>query len=150
MTASTPTWSSSEQSQELLDEFLIDAKLQGLSEGTLDTYGSQLQYFIDWTDTDLENVGKEELKRFLAHLKEDRTAIDGSTGLSISTQNSYFSALNSLFKFLTYEDHVDENPVPSFRERYLDSQPTNSGSERQLISIEEMSMLVHSTLDPRN
>lgn len=150
MTASTGTGDTLKSDEDLLEEYLVDARLQGLSEGTLETYESQIRYYIDWLDTDVRSVGRSELKGFLANLKEERTAMDGSPGLSKSTLNSYFSALNSFYKFLQYERYVRENPIPPFRDRYIESRSTNPGSERQLISIEEMSMLVHSTLDARN
>lgn len=135
---------------DLLEEYLVDAKLRGLTDRTIETYQSQLEYFVDWLDVDFVEVRRGELKRFLSHLKHERVAIDGSTGLTPSTLKSYFSAMNSLYKFLVYEGYTNENPVPTFRERYLNSDRPSLSSERQLISIEEMGMLVHSTLDVRN
>lgn len=139
-----------ERNAELLEEYLIDAKLRGLTDRTIETYQSQLEYFVDWLDVDFVEVRRGELKRFLSHLKHERVAKDGSTGLTPSTLKSYFSAMNSLYKFLVYESYTNENPVPTFRERYLNSDRPSLSSERQLISIEEMGMLVHSTLDVRN
>lgn len=146
----TGTTSSPKTDEDLLKEFLADAKLQGLTEGTITTYRSQLQYVVDWLDTDLTALERGDLKDLLTHLKHDREALDGTTGLKPSTLKSYFSALNSFYKFLQYERYVQENPIPPFRERYLDSSSTNPESKRQLISVQEMSMLVHATLDSRN
>lgn len=48
------------------------------------------------------------------------------------------------------EGYVDENLIPEFRDRYLDVGRSGPGSERQLISIEEMATLVHATLNVRD
>lgn len=135
---------------ELLDEYLIDAELQGLSEKTLKTYRSNLQTFSEWLDGDLREVDRNELKGFLYYLRNERQGLHGSIGLSNSAVNTYFAALNSLFQFLTYEHYVENNPVPAFRQRYVESSRTGQGSKRQLISVEEMATLVHATLDVRD
>jgi len=61
-----------------------------------------------------------------------------------------FSTINSCYKYLEWEGYIEENPVPAFRERYMDNKRQSSTSKRQLISVEEMSSLVHSIIDPRN
>lgn len=136
--------------RDLLDAFLMDAELQGLTDRTLATYASNLQYFLDWLETDPRQISRRELTDFLYHLKNERKARDGSVGLAPSTLNSYFAAINSFFKFLNYEGAIEDNPVPAFRDRYLDISDGGSTSERQLISIEEMAMLVHATLNVRD
>lgn len=150
MSSTTAARNLTEPDETLLEEFIVDAELQGLSEGTITTYRSQLAYFLEWLDGDVKAVSRDELKHFLSHLKNGRTAMDGSIGLSASTLNSYFSALNSFYSFLRYEDIVEENPIPNFRERYLDTVQQSTSSDRQLISVEEMSMLVQATLDVRD
>lgn len=136
--------------RDLLEEYFKDAELQGLDERTIQTYRSDLQYFINWLDVDPRAAGRDELREFLYHLRNDRTARDGSTGLKPSTLNIYFAAMNSFYQFLTYESEVQENPVPEIRDRYLDIGQDDSSSSRQLLSIKEMSTLVHGTLNPRD
>ena len=150
MTSTSSSGGSSTPDGDLLDEYLIDARLQGLTDRTLATYTSNLTYFIDWLDGEIRATGRDDLKGFLSHLKHERTSRDGSTGLAPSTLNSYFSAINSFYKFLAYEGYVGENPVPAFRDRYLETDRGSSSSERQLISVEEMSTLAHSILDVRD
>lgn len=136
--------------EELIDAYLLDAEVQGHTDKTITTYRSDLEYFQDWLDGSLLSVDRHDLKGFLAHLKNDRTARDGSTGLKPSTRGTYFSAISSLFEYLEWEGYVQHNPVPAFRERYMDSQTTSGQSARQLISVAEMSSLVHAILDPRD
>jgi integrase/recombinase XerD len=136
--------------QELIDEYLLDAEVQGLTEKTQTTYRSDLEHFVNWLDCPLTAVGRQELKGFLAHLRNERTSRDGTPGLAPNTINTYFSAINSCFQYLEWEGYIGENPVPAFRDRYVDSVPETDKQDRQLISVEEMSMLVHSILDPRD
>jgi len=135
---------------ELIDEYLLDAEVQGLTDKTITTYRSDLEYFADWLDSSLLSVDHHDLKGFLAHLKTDRTARDGSPGLKPNTRSIYFSAIGSLFDYLEWDGYIQSNPVPAFRERYMDSNSSSTTSERQLITVEEMSSLVHSILNPRN
>ena len=136
--------------ENLIDEFVMDANLRGLSERTLETYRSNLGYFFEWLDGDPRTVDKQDLRKFLYHLRNEREGRGGSEELAQSTLNSYFSAMNTFYKSLQYNDRIEENLIPEFRDRYLDIDDGGSGSKRQLISVEEMSMLVHGTLDPRN
>lgn len=150
MTAQTASQSDSDEGDYHLQEYLQDAELQGLTDETLRLYKSNLQTFFKEIDCHPESVDRRNLRDFLAHLKNDRTAQDGSIGVSASTINSYFSALNSYYKFLKFEGDVTENIVPQFRDRYLESSRSSDSPERQLISVEEMSMLVHGTLNVRD
>lgn len=45
---------------------------------------------------------------------------------------------------------MDENPSPAFRERYMDNKRPSPKSKRQLITVEEMSSMVHAILNPRD
>ena len=136
--------------EDLLEAYLMDADLQGLTEQTQATYRSDLGYFLEWLDGDPLAINRRDLRDFLYHLKNEREGRGNSDGLSPSTLNTYFAAMNSFYKFLRYDGQVEENLIPEFRDRYLDIDNGGSGSERQLISVEEMSMLVHGTLNVRN
>lgn len=133
-----------------IEEYLRDAELQGLIEETLRLYNSNLQTFFDEVGRHALSIDRRDLRDFLHHPKNERTAMDGSIGVAHSTINSYFSALNSYYKFLKFEGYIEENIVPGLRDRYLDMRRGNDGGERQLISIEEMAMLVHGTLNVRD
>jgi Site-specific recombinase XerD len=62
----------------------------------------------------------------------------------------YFSALNSLYEFLSYEEDLEHNPIPAFRKRYLQDKTSSDGEERQLISVSEMAGLVLSVMKTRD
>jgi len=136
---------------DLIDEFVEDALLQGLSEGTLATYESNLRYFFEHTNLEPEEVEKSDLKSFLYHLQEEKDGRRGNeNGVADRTINAYFSALNSFYDFLVYEEIVDRNLIPSFRKRYLKKNNSGAKESRQLISVSEMAGLIISTLNTRN
>jgi len=67
----------------------------------------------------------------------------------------YYSALHSFCEYLEFEGHVENNPVPRFRRRYLaflrkNNRGSSGNSERQLISIDDMRRLINSIMGPRD
>jgi integrase/recombinase XerD len=151
MTSTTASVSADDDhaGEELLRSYEQDAQLQGLTDDTLATYRSDLEYYLEWLDTHPLEIDYDTLRGFLHHLKNEKEGRNGP-GLSDNTLNSYFSALNGFYKFLAFEDLIEENIVPVFRDRYLSLDQDRTQSDRQLISVEDMSMLVHSILDVRN
>ncbi|AXR82482.1 tyrosine-type recombinase/integrase [Natrarchaeobaculum sulfurireducens] len=143
--------SKSASEPDLIDEFVEDALLQGLSEGTLATYESNLRYFFEYTNLEADKVEKSDLKSFLYHLREEKEGRRGNeNGVARRTINAYFSALSSFYDYLVYEEKVGRNPIPPFRERYLRKNDSSAKESRQLISVSEMSGLVIATLNTRN
>ncbi len=133
-----------------LEEYLRDASIQGLTEETLQGYKSNLRQAFEFFDGDPQSVGWGELKELLYYLQNEHPGRDGTPGVSGSTINGWFSALNSYYSFLVFEGQIEENPIPDFRDRYIDGGTDQSRSERQLVSVEEMAMLIHGTLDVRD
>jgi len=152
MSTDSPTGSADDPDEVLLEEYLKDARLQGLADTTLDVYESNLESAFEFFDGDPRSIGRDDLKGLLFYLKNEHPGKGGTPGVQGSTPNNWFSesALNSYFKFLKFEGHIEENPIPEFRDRYLDLGSNGAGSERQLISVEDMAMLIHGTLDIRN
>lgn len=138
------------EDQPYLEEFVRDMELQGKSDTTIRSYQSIVSEFVEWLDGSPTSVTRSELERYLRHLKKEKEGRDGTVGLAQSTLENKFSAISTFFKFLEYKEYVDHNPVPAFRERYLSTKGTNNSQSRQLISVKEMSTLVHSTLNIRN
>lgn len=101
-------------------------------------------------DSDPQSIDRNDLKAFLTHLTTERKARDGTPGLSAGGVENYFVALTSYYKFLKYEGIIRDNILREFRDRYVQTASSEPGSKRQLISIEEMAMLVHGTLNVRN
>ncbi len=135
--------------QELIEKYVQDELLRGKTEKSLATYKSNLTYTFKLLDCTPEELGKDELKELLYHLRNEKEGRRGK-GLSDQTINVYFSALNSLYEFLTFEEYLDHNPVPAFRKRYLQNLNSDGGEERQLISVSEMAGLVMSIMKTRD
>jgi len=130
---------------ELLDEFKDDCELRGMSPGTIERYVSSLRDLGKYMgEQDIESADKETLKGFLDYLRRDR-------GLCLRTIENSFAAVSCLYGYLEYQNIVQENPVGTVRKRYLrrykDNTPIN---ERKLISVEDMSKLINSTLNIRD
>jgi integrase/recombinase XerD len=130
----------------LIQAYLEDARLQGLTPKTIVDYESNLRIFADFLEKDVTAVTKDDLKAFLTHLKGERK-------VHPKTIARYFSALSSFYDFLAYEGWVDANPVLPLRRRYVSplvKKHGKGGSRRQLITVEQARALVHSILDPRD
>jgi len=133
---------------DLIEMFLKDCHIRGLTQRTIDTYGSDLKTFFNHVTRSALEVDLSELRRFLTWLRDERHLAD-------STISTYYSALHSFYEYLEFEGRVETNPVPRFRRRYLAFLKTNSrgscgNSERQLISVDDMRRLINSILGLRD
>ena len=136
----------------LIDEYLEDAECAGLTDRTIDTYKSCLKIFSDFVGKSLIDVEIPDLKRFKIHLENKENRYNEK--FSPKTISRYFSAIQSICEFLELEDYIDKSPMPKFRRRYLKEYKRkrcyNGGSRRKIISVEEMSILVNTIMDPRD
>ena len=132
---------------DLVDQFIKDCKLRALSPETTRSMRSNLRTIaghLDSLGTGFPEVDKEALKEVLGYLREAR-------GVGFVTQKHYFSDLSSFYDYLVYEEKAPMNPVPPFRKRYLNSYKNGSiASQRKLISVSEMGVLINSTLSIRD
>ena len=132
---------------ELIRRFREDCEIRGLSSESLRSYISSTKIFTRYLqerNLDLLNVDRNVLRSFLEYLRKDR-------GVGLKTVGNYFTSIASFFEFLEYEGYVDRNPVHSVRKRYIRRYKDNDeGQMRQLISVDEMTKLINSTLDVRD
>jgi len=130
----------------LIRGFVNDCKLKGMTGESIRRYISSVRIFLKFlADKNLmiRDVDLHVLRDFLQHI------VDG--GAKRKTIENYFSALSSFYDYLTFEGIVDRNIVLPFRRRYLrryKSEPEDP--QRRLLSVEEMSRLVNSIMDPRD
>lgn len=132
---------------ELVTDYIADCEIRALSPETIRSTRSNLRTiarFLDKLDVDFERVDKESLKQVLSYLQNQRR-------VGLKTQKHYFSDLSSFFDYLVYEEKAQNNPIPAFRKRYLNSyKNSEASSQRKLISIEEMGLLINSALSIRD
>jgi len=131
----------------LIEDFCKDCKLKSMTSESVRRYKSSLLIFADFLlnrGVDPINAGADALKDFLQYIKEERS-------VKHKTVENYFSALSAFYDYLAFEKLVSTNMVLPFRKRYLGQYKDGyEDPERKLLSVEEMSRLVGSIMDPRD
>lgn len=119
----------------------MDCQARGLTKHTIETYRSNVISFLR-TYNEPGKVNLEELRSFLGDLR--------TRGLQGSTLKGYFAAVSALYDYLVFEGELKSNPVISFRKRYLSRMKLQSNGEnaRQLISIQDMQLIIQAARDP--
>lgn len=141
------TSTSLDTSAELIRRYREDCEIRGMSPESLRRYISSLKIYNQYLrerNLDLLNVDRNVLRGFLEYLRKDRD-------VGLKTIGNYFTAMAMFYEFLEFEGYVDKNPVYSVRKRYIRRYKDNDeGQTRKLISVEEMTKLINSTLDVRD
>lgn len=129
----------------LIEKFCKDCKLRGMTPESIRRYKSSLKLYAKYFNhTNLINLSTQMLEEFLGQLKFERK-------VKHKTIENNFSALSAFYDYLAFHGYADRNLVLPFRKRYLRMYKKNDDeSQRKLLSIEEMSHLVNSILDPRD
>lgn len=126
----------------LIVRFQEDLRLRGRGEGTLKSYTMQMQQFYSWHDQDLQNIGVDSLKEYLATLRGRK--------LKSASIIQAFAALTSFCDFMVAEGKMQNNPVPPFRKRYLQQYKSGTDrNERRCISVDEASRMFVTALASR-
>jgi integrase/recombinase XerD len=131
----------------LIEDFSQDCRLRGMTEESIRKYMSSLKIFASFLNKlglNTNDVDIRVLRDFLQHIIYERNA-------KHKTVENYFSALSAFYDYLAFEGYVNNNIVLPFRKRYLKRYKNDyDDPERKLLSIEEMSQLINSILDPRD
>jgi len=131
----------------LIEKFCEGCNRRDMSVESIRRYKSSLVTFgkhltdrgIDFGDVDIE-----VLEGFLDYLKNER-------GLKHKTVENEFTALSAFYEYLDFKKIINNNIILSFRKRYLRRYKEGYDDPiRKLLSIEEMSRLVNSIMDPRD
>ena len=133
--------------ERLVEDFCKDCKLRGMTNESIGRYRSSLLIFARFLlkrGADPGNADTHVLKDFLQHILQERN-------VKHKTVENYFSALSAFYDYLAFEGLVGANVVLPFRKRYLRRYKNGyDDPERKLLSVEEMSRLVASIMDPRD
>ena len=136
-----------QDAEQLLEMFCEDCRLRGMTEESIRRYRSSLRIFLKFLrreGTSIDRVDVQELRRFLQHIKFER-------GASHKTVENYFSAISAFYDYLVFEGLIRTNIILPFRRRYLKRYKNDyDDPERKLLTVEEMSRLVNSIMDPRD
>jgi integrase/recombinase XerD len=136
-----------DKSAELIRQYREDCEIRGMSPESMRRYISSLKIYNKYLqdhNIDLLNVDRNVLRSFLEYLRKERN-------VGLKTVGNYFTSMAMFYEFLEYEGYVDKNPVHSVRKRYIRRYKENDeGQMRQLISVDQMTKLINSTLDVRD
>lgn len=122
---------------QILDDFLLDCRVRNFSPRTVQSYRSDLKYFLS---RHFVQICQQDLKDFLIHIRDEK-------GFAPSTVENYFAALSSFYDFLEWEGVIPENIIPKFRKRYVRYYKDPLNEERQLINLEQMRELIDFAVD---
>jgi integrase/recombinase XerD len=110
------------------------------------TYKVYIKRYMDLLDSrskDPSSADKDDLKDFLSGLRQ--------RGLKQASIDKAFSCLSSFYAYMIDEDMISANPILPFKRRYLRTYKDDNGSEsRQIITVDQASLLVNSTLNSRD
>jgi len=137
----------------IIEEYFKDAQCMGLTNRTIENYRSCLKVFSNFFNKSILDIDIPDLKNFKIFIENQKNRY--GEPFSTTTISRYFTAIQSIFEYLEFEDYIDKSPMPKFRRRYLREYKrkryANDGSsKRKLISVEEMSMLINSVMNPRS
>ncbi len=120
---------------DLVEGFVLECQARGLVEHTTETYESCCKDFIRRYPNPTA-VRLEDLRAYLGELR--------TRGYQGSTLKGYFAAIAAFYDFLVIEGAATNNPIPSFRKRYLRIKMQHNGENtRQLASLEQMRELIN-------
>jgi len=129
----------------LIEKFCQDCRLRSMTKESIRRYKSSLKQFSEYfNQTNLIDVNNQMLKDFLDYLMTEKK-------LKHKTIENNFSALSAFYDYLVFHGFTGTNLILPFRKRYLRMYKNeNYDSKRRLLTIEEMSQLINSILDPRD
>jgi integrase/recombinase XerD len=131
----------------LIENFCRDCKLRGMTEESIRRYKSSLKIFTQFLNQkslNIIDVDVYTLRNFLRYITYERKN-------KYKTIENYFSALSAFYDYLAFEGITNTNIILPFRKRYMRRYKNGfDDPERKLLSIEEMSKLVNSIIDPRD
>ncbi|NPV62824.1 MAG: tyrosine-type recombinase/integrase [Methanotrichaceae archaeon] len=132
---------------QLSKAFLQDCEVRGMSPRSLPGYKSALKMYGQYLDSngfEVLQADRKALRGFIEYMRAERQ-------VSQRTIELVFSVMSSFYDYLVFEGQLAVNPVLPIRKRYLRRYKDNGdGQERQLISIEEMTRMINSTLEVRD
>jgi integrase/recombinase XerD len=133
--------------QSIIENFRRDCKLRGMTEESIRRYKSSLKIFTQFLNEkslNINDVNVYILRDFLQYIMYERKN-------KYKTIENYFSALSAFYDYLAFEGITNTNIILPFRKRYLRRYKNGfDDPERKLLSMEEMSKLVNSIIDPRD
>jgi integrase/recombinase XerD len=129
---------------DLLEGFCRDCRMRNIkSIQPYEVYIKQYLELLASRSKDANSADKGDLMDFLSSLRQ--------RGLKQASIEKAFTALSSFYTYMVDEELISNNPITSFKRRYLRKyKDENTSEDRQIISVEQASLLVNSTLNSRD
>ncbi len=128
----------------LLEGFCQDCQMRNIK--SIETYKIYIKQYLELLASRSKNANsadKSDLKDFLSSLRQ--------RGLKQASIEKAFTCLSSFYTYMVDEELISSNPITPFKRRYLRKYKDENTSEaRQIISVEQASLLVNSTLNSRD
>lgn len=135
-----------------------------MTDESIRRYESCLSIFLDFLKVKgvaILKVGNDQLIEYIRHRRtkgyvyHKLTAEDRGKevkGVRQKTLENDFAAICAFYDFPQFKGHIQRNPVPPIRKRYLVRYKESSAddSEKDAISVEKMSILINSILNTRD
>jgi integrase/recombinase XerD len=130
---------------QLFDRYLSELKALNYSSDTITMYRSIVRMFLlHLGSKHFVNVNKEDLKAYFTETLRSRDITD-------NTIRHHYSGLDSFYKYLVDElDLLPINPVLSIKKYMRTFKSTGPRPERQVITVEDASLLVNSAFSSRD
>ncbi len=138
---------------ELVELFRAECLRRNMEEESTRRYISCFGIFLDFLkerNVFVLDVTKKELEEYIDYRR--RHGGKHGEGVSEKTLENDFAAISSFYDFAEYKEYVAKNMVIHVRKRYLRryKEETADDDQRQVISIEQMAMLINSVLSTRD
>jgi len=132
----------------LLADYRKDCEVQGITIRTIDHYYYCLRYFSSFLKERkvlFKDVKKNHIIEYIMYLRNERS-------FKAKTLENHFSALNSFYDFLIFNEAISSNLIPTLRKRYLKryKKQDGNGYRRKVINPREMASYLNSILNPRD
>jgi len=128
----------------LLEGFCQDCQMRNIK--SVETYEIYIKHYLELLASrskNATNADKSDLKAYLSSMRQ--------RGLKQATIEKAFACVSSFYAYMADEELISSNPVTLFKRRYLRKYKDENTSEaRQIISVEQASLLVNSTLNSRD
>ena len=128
----------------LLEGFCRDCQMRNIK--SIETYKTYIKQYLGLLASRSKNpnsADKSDLIDFLSSLRQ--------RGLKQASIEKAFTGLSSFYTYMLDEELISSNPITPFKRRYLRKyKDGNTSDARQIISVEQASLLVSSTLNSRD
>lgn len=119
----------------LISEFINYIEIEkGLSENTSQAYRRDITAFIDFCDTEIDNITKLHVNSFILNLKEQK--------LSQTSISRKISALKSFFKWACANEYVKTNPISFIEQAKLPKHLPKVLSTNDIINLLKLELTI--------